>query len=438
MHIAILALGSRGDVQPFIALGLALRERGHSVRLLAAEDFAPLAAAYGLPFAPVGGSIDALMDRQLVYDTLDAAAARRLPLGFARRFVAQVAAYVPPLTADALAGARGADALVASTLGVVIGVHLAEALGVPLIPAHFHPSGATAEAPDISFPAAPPWLPLRGAYHRLTHLAARHGLPQLLAGALSRARAQVGLPRISRAGLWRLAAGQPPLALYAYSPALLAPPSDWPHWRRVTGYWRIGPPPGYAPPDAITRFLAAGEPPVYIGFGSLLAGRDVAAVTRLLVEALRLAGRRGIIYRGTWGDLEAGELPPDVLRIGETPHAWLFPQVAAVVSHGGAGTVAAALAAGRPVTVIPAFGDMQLWGRRVAELGVGAPPIPRSELTAQRLAAAIRAATAPEAAARARDLGARLQGENGAARAAELLEATLNALSGNRAPAMLH
>lgn len=422
MHIALLALGSRGDVQPFVALGLALRARGHGVRLLAAADFAPLAAAYGLPFTPVGGSVDALMDRELVYDALDAAAARRLPLAFAQRFVAQVAAYVPPLAAEALAGCAGADLIVASTLGVLVGAHLCEALGVPLVPAHFHPSGATAAHPDISFPAAPRWLPLQGRYNLLSHLAARHGLWQLLAGPLNEARGRLGLPRRSRAGLWRMAAAEPPLALYGYSPAVSAAPQDWPPWRRVTGYWLLGPPQGYAPPAELERFLAAGDPPVYIGFGSLLAGRDPAAVTALLVEALRLAGRRGLIYRGTWGDLDGGALPPEALRIGHTAHAWLFPQVAAVVCHGGAGTVAAALAAGRPVITVPAFGDMQLWGRRVAELGAGAPPIPRAGLTAERLAAAIDAAARPGVGAGAAALGARIRVEGGATRAAELLE----------------
>ena len=422
MHVALLALGSRGDVQPFVALGLALQARGHSVRLLAAPDFAPLAAAYGVPFAAIGGSINALMDRTLVYDALDAAAAHRLPLAFARRFVAQVAAYVPGLAADTLAGCAGADLIVASTLGVLLGAHLAERLGLPLVPAHFHPSGATAAHPDISFPLAPPWLPLRRGYNLLSHTAARHGLWQLLAGPLNEARRRIGLPRRSRAGLWRMAASEPPLALYGYSPAILPPPHDWPAWRRLTGFWLLNAPSSYTPPAELARFLAAGEPPVYIGFGSLLAGRDPAAVTALLVEALRLTGRRGVIYRGTWDDLDGGALPPEVLRIGEAAHAWLFPQVAAVVCHGGAGTVAAALAAGRPVVTVPAYGDMQLWGRRAAELGVGAPPLPRAELTAERLAAAIATAVAPDTGAKAADLGARLRAEGGAAEAAALLE----------------
>ncbi|WP_255604528.1 glycosyltransferase [Oscillochloris sp. ZM17-4] len=184
MQIALLALGSRGDVQPFVALGLALRARGHRVRLLAAADYADLAAPYDLAFAPLIGAISDLMDTGMALDALDSARGR-LPLGFARRFVAQVAPLLPPLAADTLAGCADADLIVASTLGGYVGLSVAERLGVPLVPAHFHPSGPTWQAPDVSFPPAPPGLPLRGIYHRLSHTLATHGLWQLLHGPLS-------------------------------------------------------------------------------------------------------------------------------------------------------------------------------------------------------------------------------------------------------------
>jgi sterol 3beta-glucosyltransferase len=146
-------------------------------------------------------------------------------------------------------------------------------------------------------------------------------------------------------------------------------------------------------------------------------------VARLAAEALARAGRRGLLYRGAWGDLDGFALPAHLLRIGDTPHDWLFPQVAAVVTHGGAGTVAAALQAGAPPVVLPVFGDQRLWARRVAELGAGPAGIPRGELTVARLAAALAAADADaEMRRRAADLGAQITAEGGAARAAALLE----------------
>lgn len=140
-------------------------------------------------------------------------------------------------------------------------------------------------------------------------------------------------------------------------------------------------------PDPVLReFLDDGLPPVYIGFGSLLAGRDPDAVTRMLVEALR--GRRGLIYRG-WGDLGNIALPEEVLAIGSVPHGWLFPQVSAVVTHAGIGTIVSALRAEVPIVTVPFFGDQLLWGRKLAELGLAPPPIPRAQLSAPRLARAL-------------------------------------------------
>ncbi len=421
MRFALLALGSRGDVQPFIALGLALLERGHTVRLLAAADYEELSTTYGLPFAAIGGSIAELMDPAAALDALDAARSP-LPIGFARRFAEQVGARLPTLAADAWQACQGAQAIIASTLGIYLGEHIAERLGVPLIPVHFHPVGATASVPDVNFPVAPRWLPLGGMYHRLSHGLTPHALRQLLYGPLNQARTTtIGLPPLSRLGFARLARRKPPLALYGYSATLLAPPVDWPAWRSVTGPWLLEAPPNYAPPAELAHFLAAGAPPVYIGFGSILAGRNPQALIELLVAALDRTGQRGIIYRGAWGDLAEGDLPAHVLRIADVPHAWLFPQVAAVVTHGGAGTVTTALAAGVPPIVVPAFGDQHLWGRRVAALGAGPPPIPRSELSVAALASAITTALRPAQRDRAASLGTQIVAEDGAARAANLL-----------------
>lgn len=421
-RFALLALGSRGDVQPFIALGLALLERGHSVRLLAAADYEALSETYGLPFAAVGGSIAELMDPAAALDALDAARSP-LPIGFAQQFAAQVGALLPALAADAWQACQGAQIIVASTLGVYLGEHIAERLGIALIPAHFHPVGATGRLPDVNFPAAPPWLPLGGMYHRLTHALTPHALRQLLYPALNRARTTaIGLPPLRRFGYVKRARATPPLALYGYSATLLSRPADWPAWRVVTGPWLLDAPESYTPPSDLAHFLAVGPPPVYLGFGSILAGRDPQAVRQQLIAALQQAGRRGIIYRGAWGDLEAGERVDDVLSIGDVPHAWLFSRVAAIVTHGGAGTVATALAAGKPLIVVPAFGDQQLWGRRIAALGAGPPPLPRNTLSADALADAITLALKPEYDERAAALGAHLVAENGAVRAADALE----------------
>jgi UDP:flavonoid glycosyltransferase YjiC (YdhE family) len=169
-------------------------------------------------------------------------------------------------------------------------------------------------------------------------------------------------------------------------------------------------------------FLAAGPPPVFIGFGSM-NNRDPEGVTNLVLEALAHTGQRGILATG-WGGLHTADLPETVFPVGDTPYSWLFPRMAAVVHHGGAGTTAEGLRAGVPSLLIPFFTDQPLWARRVAALGVGPTPIPRKQLSADRLAAAIGQAVGDEPMrARAAKLGAKIRSEDGVAEAVAIVHA---------------
>ncbi len=359
MRLAILALGSRGDVQPLVALAVALKSAGHFVRIVAAADYESLARDYDIAFSPVAGYIREIMDFDLALDALDVSI-HALPIGFARRFVAQVEPLLRRIITDCWLASQDADALIVSTLGMYAGDFIAEKLGLPVIPAHFHPLGATRYAPNVSFPTLPPGTPLRGRYNQLTHTLAAHGLWQLLRRPLNRSRQDVlGLAPLSPLALWRRVK-TPPLTLYGYSPHIAPPPPDWDARHRVTGFWFLDRPPTWRPPIELVKFLSSGPPPVYIGFGSILVGRNPNAVTQLLVEALAQAGQRGILFSG-WGDVGNISLPDRVLKVDSIPHDWLFPQMAAVVAHGGAGTTAATLRAGAPSIVIPVFGDQIFW-----------------------------------------------------------------------------
>jgi UDP:flavonoid glycosyltransferase YjiC (YdhE family) len=204
--------------------------------------------------------------------------------------------------------------------------------------------------------------------------------------------------------------------LYGYSPHVIPPPPDWGADTHVTGYWFLDPPSGWTPPPALHEFLAAGPPPVYVGFGSM-SSRNPQATAKLVLDALGAAGQRAVLLAG-WSGLRPADLPDSVLMVDSVPFAWLFPRMAAVVHHGGAGTTAAGLRAGVPSIVVPFFGDQPYWGRRVAELGVGPAPIPRKRLTVEVLAGAIdRAVTDPVLRRRAAELGVRIRVEDGVARA---------------------
>ncbi len=189
----------------------------------------------------------------------------------------------------------------------------------------------------------------------------------------------------------------------------------------VVGYW-FRPDEPYEPPADLAAFLTDGPPPVYVGFGSMVS-RDPAMLTQTVLDALAQAGQRGIILGG-WAGLAQSDLPPTVLRLESVPHDWLFPQVAAVVHHGGVGTTHAGLRAGRPSVIVPFFGDQPFWADRVYALGAGPSPIPRSGLTADTLARAIDQSVSDEPMARrAADIGQQVRGEDGVGEAVALVEA---------------
>ncbi|ODT99603.1 MAG: hypothetical protein ABS81_25450 [Pseudonocardia sp. SCN 72-86] len=187
----------------------------------------------------------------------------------------------------------------------------------------------------------------------------------------------------------------------------------------VTGYWTAPDDPTYEPPAALAAFLAAGPPPVYVGFGSM-PDRDARSLAESALTAARRAGGRVVLLSGWSGLAAAGD--PDVLVVDDVSHRWLFPRVAAVVHHGGAGTTAAGLRAGRPTVVVPFFSDQFFWGRRIAALGAGPLPIAREKLTTTALTDAIRDALRPPRVAAAMGLGARLAAEDGTAAAVTVLE----------------
>jgi UDP:flavonoid glycosyltransferase YjiC (YdhE family) len=212
--------------------------------------------------------------------------------------------------------------------------------------------------------------------------------------------------------------------LYGVSPRLMPRDPKWKNDTFVTGFWFDQPDDKWQPPASLAEFLHANPSPVYIGFGSM-ATKNPAATLRIMVDALKQTGQPGLIYSG-WAGLRASELPANIHLIEGAPHDWLFPQMAAVIHHGGAGTTAAGLRAGVPATIVSHMADQPYWGRRVYELGVGHKPIPRHELTAERLAEAITAmVSSPTTKANAAELGQQIRQETGVANAVKAINTIL-------------
>lgn len=418
MRIAIIALGSRGDVQPYVALGKGLQRAGHAVRLLAPENFAELAASHGLDFRPMRGDVQAVAESPEMQALLEKGDFLAINAHTAR--LAKEAAL--HWAEDGLAACRDMELVVAGIGGQNTAIALAEKLQIPCVQAPVVPFSPTAAFPGALFP--PGVAKLGGIANRLSHHAVRQVMWQgFRAGDTIARRDVLGLPPAPFWGPHHSLSvrGQP--VLCGVSPSVIPKPADWGPHEHMTGYWFLEADAGWSPSPELTDFLAAGPPPVAIGFGSM-SNRKPEEVTRLLVAAVEQASARAVLLSG-WQGMRAADLPASILMLKSAPHNWLFPRMAATVHHGGAGTTAAALRAGVPSLVVPFFGDQPFWGRRVAELGVGPAPIPRKRLTAEGLAAAIGQMTGDrQMQSRAAALGQRIRAEDGVGRAVEILAAT--------------
>lgn len=296
--------------------------------------------------------------------------------------------------------------------------HIAEKLGIGCVLAT--PIPMFVPTSDRPFPVLPD-LKLGGWYNRLSYkvIALLTGL--FLGKYIKSFRKDIGLGPLNKFDFLKTNDGKSIPVLHALSEAVLSRPGDWPESAYITGYWFLKRENTWTPPPDLQSFLDAGEPPVYIGFGSM-AGRKPQRLATIVIDALQIAGMRGIIATG-WGGLTPETLPNSILKIETAPHDWLFPRVAAVVHHGGAGTTAAGLRAGKPSVIIPFFGDQPFWGRQVYLLGAGTKPILQKKLTADNLANAINEAISnPDIQKKAESIGNKIRQEDGIKNAITVIE----------------
>jgi sterol 3beta-glucosyltransferase len=419
MNITIIAPGTMGDVRPYVALGKGLLGAGHKVQVATHQNFAPLVTGNGMAFYSLHGDMEGLMREPIVGDAL---AKNNLIKQFTL-LKKKLIVLNQQWMRDCLTACQATEVVIGGFGGLIAGQPVAEKMGLPFIQAWLVPFTPTRAFPAVSFPTLQSWF--GGRLNRLSHILGW----RLMAWPMQ--RASVNLARKTVLGLPPAAYWDGPLPFFeghtwpvlnGFSAHVVPRPADWAAYMHVTGYWFLDPLPDWQPPDTLVDFLHAGQPPVYIGFGSMSHGNPQAA-THLVLEALRLAGLRGILTTG-WGGLTQVDVPATVYLIDTIPHSWLFPQVAAVVHHGGAGTTAAGLRSGKPTICVPFISlDQNFWGWRVADMGVGLPPIPSKQLTAEKLARALTTVVNDTAMnQRATKLGEKIRSEDGVAKAVEILD----------------
>ncbi len=418
-RIAIVAAGTYGDVQPHVALAKGLQAAGYSVCLVTHAAYASLVHEYGVTFASLAGDPHAFLPRS--GRVMAAARGNALKdMGFLRQLMREQHDVALRALDDCWHACQGVDAIIASTVAIV-GPVVAERLGVPAFSSALQPLTQTGAFPLFLFPPSPV---MSAPYNRLTYKLTRRLVWAATRRLINGCRQRLGLPAESRRIPLARARGPQLPVLYGFSEHVVPKPPDWGRDVHVTGYWPLEPPASWSPPTEITQFLTAGAPPVYVGFGSSRTS-DPEATAVQVRDALQLAGVRGVLGTG-WGGLGGLATSPTILQVEAIPHAWLFPRVAAVVHHCGAGTMAAALRAGVPSVPVPFDGDKPFWAQRAYELGVAPKPIPWKQLSSGNLAEAIRFAVGDVGMRdRAKSVGDTLRAERGVDRAVKVVQAHL-------------
>ena len=425
MKVFIVTLGSRGDVQPYVALGKGLIAKGHDVMLCAPSSFEGFITEHGLQYGYMDNEILTLIDSDAGREAMEETTGL---FGWIKTYAA-LAKKVKPMQTEMINNAGDAAAQFGPDLVIyhpkaMAGPHIAEKYGAPRIMSVPLPIFTpTAEFPSMVFPN----LNIGGWYNKLTYtLSVKLAWMQYRSMINPWRKEKLGIE--SAGGSFNemeLANGQPTPTIYPYSEHVVPRPADWPENTISPGYWFLDRLDDWQPPADLQAFLDAGPAPVYVGFGSM-AGKDPAKKAQAAIDALQKTGQRGLIATG-WGGLDVDALPETIFKIEAAPHDWLFERVAAVVHHGGAGTTAAGLRAGKPTVICPFMGDQPFWGRRVIELGVGAGPIPQKKLNAENLAEAIQTVTSDkQIQARAAALGEKIRAEDGVAKSIVFIESYVN------------
>ncbi len=415
MRISIFVYGTWGDIRPHVVLGQALQKLGHEVQVVAEQGYESWIRARNLDFYPL--TTDA--------NTFARENAGVLDENIIRQFQIMRKSMQPNLIQmglEVLEATRESDVLMTVEFGISSLFDVIKANNLRPLFINTFPLNFSYNFPSVIAPPSPSWFRFPQWYNWMSHSVVRRMQWLLFGRPGSEIAQKLGLPRSTFNEFQAFVDAAP--ALTIVSRHVFPHPPDWRENWRVTGYL-FDDDPDWTPRQDLLDFLAASEPPVYLGFGSMPDSKP-ETTTRMTIEAVQRTGRRAIILTG-WAGLGSENVPENIHILKYAPHNWLFPRMAAVVHHGGAGTTAAGFRAGVPTIIVPHTADQPYWGRRAHELGVGTAPIPRKKLTAENLAAAITEATTNRTMqANARTIGEKIRAEDGLAEAVKWVERFLS------------
>lgn len=407
LRITMLTIGSRGDVQPYIALAQGLMQEGHICRICSHAEFRDFVEGYGIEFREVAGDPKALMQIMIDHGSFS--------LSFLKEAASKFRGWVSELLETAWIACQDSDLLIESP-SAMAGLHIAEALGIPYFRAFTMPWTRTHAYPHAFIV---PESNLGGSYNYMTYVMFDNMMWRGTASQINKWRKKT--LGIRSTNLESMRQQQIPF-LYCVSPHVLVPPIDEPDWIHYTGYWQLEQDDTYKPAESLVAFIkkarADKKPLVYIGFGSIVVD-DVDQLTSDVSEGVRNANVRAIVVkgwaeRGSDGKKKEGkkEMPEDIIyALDAVPHQWLFPQIDAAVHHGGSGTTGMSLSNGLPTVIKPFFGDQFFYATRVTELGCG---MGLKKITADGLAKVlIEVTTNKSIIERARVIGEQISLENG-------------------------
>ncbi len=398
MRIIIPTIGTRGDVQPYIALAIGLKRAGHSVILATHPCMRNLVESYNIEFSPMGPDIDIGYETAIIRGK-----SPNWMVGFMRVMKFSFS-MLDKSHDDLLELCKGADLVVISHTAA--GSMEADQLNLPTVSVTLTPQAIPANDPKAS------WI----SHMIMKMMGAGMGL--MMTRPLNQIRKRIGLPPMGPNGIT-----SPKLNLIPISTCIIPPNPLWETRHKMTGYWFAQSPETWIPPADLVKFLQEGEPPVVISLGAMaLSGEDALDAAKITLSAIQQAGVRAIV-QGWDEPMKSLSFPESVFHAGSVPHDWLLARASGLVHHGGFGTTAAGFRAGIPSLVIPHIIDQFMWGQKVAELGVGPQFIPRAKLTVEAMTDALIQMRSPEMISKAAELGQIIQKEDGVKLAIELIEA---------------